>query len=44
VKIPYGPINLNRITDELLKELNKDKSYTPLEKADITVVSWNLLE
>lgn len=44
VKIPYGPINLNRITEELLKELNKDKSYTPLEKADIKVVSWNLLE
>ena len=44
VKIPYGPINLERITDELLKELNKDKSYSPLEKADITVVSWNLLE
>lgn len=44
VKIPYGPINLDRITDELIKELNKNNAHPYLEKADIKVVSWNLLE
>lgn len=42
VKIPYGPINLNRILEELLKELEAQEFN--LEASDIQIVSWNLLE
>ena len=42
VKIPYGPITLQRILEELVKEL-KAQDYN-LEASDIQIVSWNLLE
>ena len=44
ITIHHGPINKDTVTKALLKEVNKDGYFSPLEERDISILSWNRLE